>query len=141
MSKYFFGIIALLLFSCAESNKSIDEIQIETLVESSLSWNGDSLPPYPDGIPKVTILKVSIPPGANLKMHKHLVINAGVLIKGELTVISERGNTLKMKKGDPIIELVNTFHFGMNEGKETAEIVVVYAGDLETPITVAKLEE
>lgn len=79
-----------------------------------------------------------VPPNQKLEWHKHLVINAGVLIKGQLTVISEKGDTLRMKTGDPIIELVNTYHFGINEGDEMAEIVVMYAGDVDTPITEIK---
>lgn len=107
-------------------------------MESTQSWNGDTLPAYPTGQPKITILKVTIPPKAKLKLHEHLVINAGVLIKGELTVVDEHGNKLELKAGDPIVELVNTFHYGINEGSETAEIIVVYAGDVATPITVIK---
>ena len=127
----------LFLFSCKEEETS-SEIKVEKLAESSLSWNGDSLPHYPLGQPKVTILKVSLPPKQQLEMHEHLVINAGVLIKGEVTVISEKGDSLRLKAGDPIIEMVNTFHYGINEGDEVAEIIVVYAGDVDTPITEIK---
>jgi quercetin dioxygenase-like cupin family protein len=139
MKCYSFYIIILLsfLFSC-ESSAIPQEIILEKLMESTQSWNGDTLPAYPTGQPKITILKVTIPPKAKLKLHEHLVINAGVLIKGELTVVDEHGNKLELKAGDPIVELVNTFHYGINEGSETAEIIVVYAGDVATPITVIK---
>jgi hypothetical protein len=33
---------------------------------------------------------------------------------------------------------VNTPHYGMNEGKVPAEIVVFYAGVVDTPITVVE---
>jgi quercetin dioxygenase-like cupin family protein len=42
--------------------------------------------------------------------------------------VDEKGNVLKMKAGDPIIEVVNTVHYGKNEGDEPVEIVVFYAG-------------
>lgn len=125
------------LFSCTKE-EVITEIQMEKLIESTQSWNGDTLPAYPTGQPKITILKVTIPPKAKLKLHEHLVINAGVLIKGELTVIDESEERLNLKAGDPIIELVHTFHYGINEGSENAEIIVVYAGDVDTPITKVK---
>jgi quercetin dioxygenase-like cupin family protein len=125
------------IFSCNSSEIS-QKITFEKLAESTQSWNGDTLPSYPEGQPKVTILKASIPPNAKLEMHEHLVINAGLLLKGELTVIDEFGNRLELKAGDTIIELVNTFHYGINEGTETAEIVVFYAGDIATPITKIK---
>ncbi len=112
------------------------KIEVAKLVESQNSWNGDSLPAYPTGKPKITILRITIPPHAELKVHKHPVINAGVLLKGELTVISEKQDTLHMKAGDPIVELVNVWHRGKNEGNEPAEIMVFYAGTEGTPITV-----
>ncbi|MDG1276197.1 MAG: cupin domain-containing protein [Algoriphagus sp.] len=138
--KAFHLLLIILLagnFSCNSSEIS-QEITFEKLAESTQSWNGDTLPSYPEGQPKVTILKASIPPKAKLEMHEHLVINAGLLLKGELTVIDEFGNRLELKAGDTIIELVNTFHYGINEGTETAEIVVFYAGDDKTPITKIK---
>lgn len=132
--------LLVLLFALTYCQKKTpnQEILVEKLAESTQSWNGDSLPSYPEGQPKVTILKVSVPPKQQLKMHKHLVINAGVLIKGELTVIDEKGNRLELQAGDPIIELVNTYHYGINEGEEMAEIIVIYAGDIDTPITEVK---
>ncbi len=139
MKRYPSYIVILLsfLFSC-DSSAIPQEIILEKLMESTQSWNGDTLPAYPTGQPKITIIKVTIPPNVKLELHEHLVINAGVLITGELTVVDEHGNKLELKAGDPIIELVNTFHYGINEGSETAEIIVVYAGDVATPITVIK---
>lgn len=131
-------LLLIPFFSCQQT-ESNTQIQVEKLAESTQSWNGDMLPSYPKGQAKVTILKVSIPSKALLEMHEHLIINAGLLLKGELTVIDEFGNRLELKAGDPIIELVNTFHYGINEGTETAEILVFYAGDVDTPIT--KIQE
>jgi len=112
--------------------------EVVKLIESSVSWNGDSLPAYPVGKPKVTILQITIPPQTALKVHQHPVINAGVLLKGALTVISEKNDTLHLKAGDPIIELVNVWHYGKNESNEPAEIMVFYAGVDGTPITIAQ---
>jgi hypothetical protein len=38
--------------------------------------------------------------------------------------------------GDPIIEVVNTMHYGINEGKTPAEIMVFYAGTLNDPTSI-----
>lgn len=122
-----------------DSNHS-DKIEAIKLAETTMSWNGDSLPAYLEGTPKVTILKVKIPPKMELKLHKHNEINAGVLLKGEVTVISETKDTLHLKAGDPIVELVNKWHYGINTSTETAEFIVFYAGVEGTPITVLKEE-
>lgn len=126
-----FTLILLLSFlfsSCKEKEKTPSLPTSELLSESFLSWNGDSLPAYPLGKPKISIVKVTIPPHSELPHHYHPVINAGVLLKGELTVIDVDGNVLEMKAGDPIIEIVNTIHYGKNNGDEPAEILVFYAG-------------
>ncbi|MFI1745558.1 cupin domain-containing protein [Thalassobellus sediminis] len=128
----------LLIFSCKSTQ--ITKTEVAKLAESSKSWDGNNLPNYPTDAPKITILKYTIPPKTKLKIHKHLIINAGVLIKGELTVVDEFNNTLLLKEGDALIELVNTFHYGENKSNEPAEIIVFYAGDAETPLTVIKAD-
>ena len=71
-------------------------------------------------------------------MHKHPEINAGVLLKGKLRVISKENDTLMLKAGEPIVELVNVWHYGENPGTVPAEIIVFYAGVKGTPITIIK---
>src|SRR5690606_28999519 len=94
------------------------------------------LPKYPDGKPKITVLKITIPPRSKLNIHKHLVINAGVLTKGDLTVVDEQHNTLNLKTDDALVELVNTYHYGENKGNVPAEIIVFYAGTEDLTITI-----
>ena len=60
------------------------------------------------------------------------------LKEGNLRVISKDNDTLNLKAGEPIIELVNSWHYGENLGTEPAEIIVFYAGIKGTPITVLK---
>ena len=113
-------------------------IKSEVLAKSSSSWDGKLLPAYPRGRPEVQILKITIPAGTELDLHKHLVINAGVLLAGQLTVITKDNKTLHLKAGDPIVEVVNTWHYGKNEGDTDAVIVVFYAGVKNKAITVKK---
>ncbi|MDW7774043.1 MAG: cupin domain-containing protein [Desulfobulbaceae bacterium] len=139
------AVIAVLLFlqsGCArvginpESGSASPVVR--ELVQTTLSWNGELLPGYPQGRPEVTILRISIPAGTRLETHSHPVINAGVLVKGELTVVTADGKTLHLKEGDPVCEVVNTWHYGINQGKIPAEIIVFYAGAVGMPITVAE---
>lgn len=127
----------LIVLNGCKTNKTATT-QVITLIKTTESWNGAKLPKYLDGTPEITVLKIIIPPKTNLPMHKHPEANAGVVLKGELTVISETKDTLRLKAGEPIVELVNTWHFGKNEGNEPVEIIVFYAGVQGTPITVLK---
>jgi quercetin dioxygenase-like cupin family protein len=111
-------------------------IEVQQLAKSGVSWDGMFLPAYPKGRPEITILRIIIPAGQVLHKHKHPVINAGVLLKGELTVQTVDGKTLHLKAKEGIVEIVDTWHSGKNEGKEPAEIIVFYAGAQGLPITV-----
>ncbi|MDO5969837.1 cupin domain-containing protein [Flavivirga aquimarina] len=124
----------LVLSSCRVSK--ITEIQVVKLAETTKSWNGDKLPNYPEGNPKITVLKITIPPKTKLHKHYHPVINSGILLKGELTVVDIDNNVLELKEGDVIVELVNKVHYGINKSNKPAEIIVFYSGTEDLPITV-----
>jgi quercetin dioxygenase-like cupin family protein len=137
MKKLIYGICFLLLLS---SNVLAAEnaVHVEVLAKTSLSWDGTRLPDYLKGTPEITILRIKIPPGVQLALHKHPVINAGVLLNGELTVVTEDKRTLHLKAGESIVEVVDKWHYGKNESNKTAEIIVFYAGVLDTPISIEK---
>jgi len=111
---------------------------VKELVKTTHSWDGALLPAYLQGQPEITVLRISIPAGTRLDTHRHPVINAGVLLNGQLMVVTKEGKTLHLKAGDPIVEVVNTWHYGINQGKVPAEIVVFYAGIIDTPITIVE---
>ncbi len=138
MKKLFCGICLTLLLSSNVLAQDVNTVKVEVLAKTSSSWDGGSLPDYPKGKPEITILRITIPPGVQLPLHKHPVINAGVLLKGELTVVTEGNKTLHLKAGDSIVEVVNKWHHGKNEGNKPAEIIVFYAGIRGTPITIKK---
>ncbi|MDA8161888.1 MAG: cupin domain-containing protein [Desulfobacteraceae bacterium] len=138
MKKLLSGICFVLLVTTNVLAEGVNTVQVDVLAKTSSSWDGSRLPDYPKGAPEITILRIKIPPGVRLAMHKHPVINAGVLLTGELTVITEDNKTLHLKAGESIVEVVNKWHYGKNEGNKTAEILIFYAGARGTPITIKK---
>ena len=128
-------VLALFLMT-TPSLAAGDKVTAQVLAKSTLSWNGNPMPAYPEGIPEVTILRIQIPAGTTLPWHTHPVINAGVLISGELTVTTRSGKVLEMKAGDPIVEVVDTWHYGKNTGSTPADIIVFYAGTKGGAITI-----
>lgn len=120
--------------SVAGETGSSHAVVIE-LVKAKQSWDGATLPSYPEGQPEITILDITVPPGVRLADHFHPVINAGVVLSGQLTVVTEDGKKLHLNTGDPIVEVVNTMHYGMNEGSEPTRLLVFYAGIESAPIT------
>ena len=133
-------LCVLLLFTgcatCHLETSQKPDIAVNLLAKTVSSWDGNLLPFYPEGQPEITILRIRVQPGVSLEMHKHPVINAGVLIEGQLTVMSEDGAILHLKAGDGIVELVNKWHYGRNDGEIPAEIIVFYVGTKDGPITV-----
>jgi len=138
MKKLFLPLCLILFLANAALAEDAAGVKVDVLAKTGSAWDGSVLPAYAQGAPEITILRITIPAGTSLPLHKHPVINAGVLLKGELTVVSEDNKTLHLKSGDAIVEVVNKWHYGKNEGKEPAEILVFYAGTRETPITMKK---
>ena len=125
------------LFGCFLSfNASASSSEI--LQKSQTSWNKAPLPQMNLTHPEVTVVRIQIPKGEKLPLHKHPILNVGYLTKGELTVHTENNEVLVLKAGDPIIEVINTWHYGESTGKEDAEIVVVYVGNQGDMITELK---
>lgn len=135
MKKYipFWALSACVLISSAAYAANS-----ETVIQTDSHWNKQAIKPIHIEHPQVTILRITIPAGEKLSMHKHPILNIGYLTKGELTVRSEDGGVLVLHPGDPIVELVDIWHYGKSTGSEDAEIVVTYVGDKEDPLSIAK---
>ena len=111
-------------------------VEVEELAKTTESWNGSTLPPYKTGQPEITILKITVQPNMELPWHVHPIINAGIMIKGKLTVITKDGEEHELSVGDTIVEVIGKIHRGINKGAIPAEIIVFYAGVTETPLTI-----
>lgn len=136
MNKTLFLVCLLLLESALARAGDEHAANVEVLAEASSSWDGRALPEYARGTPQITILRITVPPKVRLPLHLHPVINAGVLLEGELTVVTEDEKMLHLKAGDAIVEVVDKLHYGRNDGDEPAQIIVFYAGVEGKPITI-----
>ena len=114
------------------------EIKVETLVQSTKSWNGKTLPLYKKGQPEIAVLKLTVPPKAIVPWHTHPVMIAAYILQGEITVKTDKNEKNVLKKGDAIVEVVETLHHAVNEGKEDTIIIVFYAGIKNVPNSVLK---
>ncbi|MBR1601599.1 MAG: cupin domain-containing protein [Alphaproteobacteria bacterium] len=130
--KYLFLSFGILISSVANAANS------ETVIQTDVHWNKQAIKPIHIEHPQITMLRITIPAGEKLAMHKHPILNIGYLTKGELTVRSETGDILILKPGDPIVELVDIWHYGESTGSEDAEIVVTYVGDKEDSLSIIK---
>ncbi|RCS54579.1 cupin domain-containing protein [Bremerella cremea] len=111
------------------------DLKVTVLAKSSDAWDDKPLPHYPTGQPEITVLKIIIPEGKKTPLHFHSVINAAVLLKGEVDVHMPAGETKKLKAGESLIEVVDKAHWGENVGQGDAEFLVFYAGEKGEKIT------
>ena len=141
--KYFLVAFAITLsqYGHADENRKqyytdIPGVEANVLIKTTTSWNGAALPSYGEGMPEITIIRYRFAPGASIPMHMHPVINAGVLLKGELNIFTKTGDKITLKAGEPLVELFKEWHYGSNPGAEAIDLIVVYAGTVGTPLTI-----
>ena len=126
LSIFFFGLpIALARNVLADQPPPIQNIP---MIVTDQSWDGSVLPAFPQGQPEISVLHFIIQPRAALPCHKHPFINAGVVMKGALKIVTQDQKVLHVKGGEPLVETVNEWHYGVNEGNDVAEVYIVYSG-------------
>ena len=123
------------LEAAANPLDDVQEIQVEVLLKAGETWDGEPLPSYPRGPAEVSIIRLTVPPGKSLPIHRHPLINGGMLLSGELTLRTERGDHKVLRAGEPLLEVVNSWHAGHNAGTEPAVALVFYIGTPGLPLT------
>ena len=131
------GIIVL--SSCKKTNdySYITEVERIELLRTDKSWDGVKLPDYPQGSPEIVAMKYVIPVGQKLEKHHHDVLNHGVLVQGELTIVGLDGKTKVLREGEVIVEMVNSVHHGENRGKDPVVLYMFYVSQKGLPLSVS----
>lgn len=73
-------------------------------------------------------MRYTIQPHTKMAVHRHSIINGGVVLAGELTIVSETGEEQTFKAGEALVETTSTWHYGHNRGDVPVVVVIVYAG-------------
>jgi quercetin dioxygenase-like cupin family protein len=106
------------------------------LIRTSQSWDGVELPDYLQGRPEIVGIKYEIPTGQKLGMHFHPVMNFGILVQGELTIIRQDGKEKVVHEGEAVVEMVKTVHHGENRGKKPVVLYMFYLSQKDLPLAV-----
>ena len=114
------------------------QTEVQQVLQTTQAWDGAAYQGYPKGQPQVTVLRIKIPAHTALHWHLHPVISAGYVVSGELTVEKQGTNEhITIHAGQALCETVGTIHRGFTTD-QPAELIVFYAGEAGTPITVDK---
>ena len=122
--------------SCRKANVTPTKVESTELIRTSQSWDGAELPDYFQGRPELVAVKYVFPAGQKLGWHHHPVMNYGVLMQGELTIIGQDGKVKTVHEGEPVVEMVNTIHHGENRGTKPAILYMFYLSQKDLPLAV-----
>jgi quercetin dioxygenase-like cupin family protein len=127
-------VIAAILTICScvavmtanAQDNSEQQVQSTELVRTSQSWDGVELPDYLQGRPELVAVKYVFPAGKKLGWHHHPVMNYGILVQGDLTIIGQDGMEKTVHEGETVVEMVNTIHYGENRGTKPVILYMFY---------------
>ena len=126
--------------SCREARVQEDDtaqqVTSEELIRTSQSWDGVELPDYFEGRPELVAVKYVFPAGKKLGWHHHPVMNYGILVQGELTIIGQDGKEKVVHEGEAVVEMVNTIHHGENRGEKPVILYMFYLSQKDLPLAV-----
>jgi len=136
-----FVAFLLLILSTSVWAQDYKNVEVNKVLVSSVTSNGTPLKYLQTAQPEVTVLVVRVPPGGSTGWHQHPVPVYAYMLEGTLNVEIKGGQTSIFKKGDAILEVMNTPHNGYNSGSETASLVVFYTGAVGVPNVVKEKAE
>ena len=117
MKKIFSVFIAILSFLFSNPGFAAQQ---KILLESDSSWDGNQ-------VSDTISTYIKIKPGERMPFHCHPFSSFVYVISGTLTVEKMDGSKRNFKKGDSFIEVVDTWHRGINKSKnKPVEIVAFY---------------
>ena len=118
------------------SKDTVQQVVSTELIRTSQSWDGVELPDYFEGRPELVAVKYVFPAGQKLGWHHHPVINYGILVEGELTIIGQDGQERVVHEGEAVVEMVNTIHHGENRGTKPVVLYMFYLSQKDLPLAV-----
>ncbi len=136
------GAMCFSMISCKECKcqEELQEVRSTEMFRTSQSWDGVELPDYPEGRPELVAVKYEIPAGQKLGWHHHPVMNYGILVQGDLTIIAEDGTEKTVHEGEAIVEMVGTVHHGENRGTKPVVLYMFYSSQKDQPLSVPHSE-
>ena len=128
-----YGLVACFV---RKEDDPMQQVQSTEMLRTSRSWDGVELPDYLHGRPELVAMKYEFPAGQKLGWHQHPVMNYGILVQGELTIIDEYGNEKVVHEGEAIAEMVGTIHHGENRGANPVILYMFYLSQENLPLSV-----
>ena len=100
------------------------KVTIENVIETDRTAIGQPIVMPKD--PTLVATIATFPPGSRLPVHKHPYPHYGYMLEGELTVVNvETGKSFVIKKGEFLVEMNDTWHYGVNNAKTDVKLLII----------------
>ncbi|MGZ6006540.1 MAG: cupin domain-containing protein [Rhizomicrobium sp.] len=99
-------------------------VQVTPVTRTSTTVTGQPIvvPERPDVIVSIA----TFPPGARIPEHQHPHPHYVYVLEGVLTVVNTDANkTFDVKAGDFVVEMMDTWHYGINNGPVQVKLLVI----------------
>ena len=117
-------VCALLLGAGVARAADASKVAVTPVARTNTTATGQPIvvPDHPD----VVVSIASFPPGARLPEHEHHFPHYAYVLKGVLTVINTQTNaTMQVKTGDFLVEMQDTWHYGVNKGRVPVKLLII----------------
>ena len=116
-------VAAVLAFTVAYA-AAAPKVQVTPVARTNRTITGQPIvvPDHPDVIVSIA----TFPPGARLAEHKHPHPHFVYVLDGVLTVVNTAAKkTFVVKAGDFVVEMQDTWHYGINKGGVPVKLLVI----------------
>lgn len=132
----FLIVVFFVFFSVGAQYKN--DIVIEPVLKTDTTTIGQKIV-YPQvQNAEVTMSRITIPVGKSTGWHKHDYLVFAYVLKGVLTVEIENNKSVQFGENSTISEVMNTFHNGINNGKEEVILIAIYLGEKAKSLSTRK---
>lgn len=117
--------LAAMVFACASASAAdAPAVQVTPIARTNTTITGQpiTVPEHPD----VVVSIATFPPGARIPEHQHPHPHYVYVLEGVLTVVNtDAHKTFDVKAGDFVVEMMDTWHYGINNGTVPVRLLVI----------------
>jgi quercetin dioxygenase-like cupin family protein len=130
--------IAIIIICFVVKSQYNKEIIIEPILKTDTTTIGQKIIYSNFQDDEITISKITIPSESSTGWHKHEFPVFAYIIKGKLTVELENNKIMQFSENSSFAEVINTFHNGVNKGKDDVVLIAFFMGGKGVKLSVHK---
>ncbi|MBV9043831.1 MAG: cupin domain-containing protein [Alphaproteobacteria bacterium] len=124
MQAVLIGLVAAAAFVSTALAADAPAVTVTPVTRTNTTVTGQPIVVPPD--PDVIVTIGTFPPGARIPEHQHPNPHYVYVLEGVLTVMNtETNKSFEAKAGDFVVEMQNTWHYGVNNGTVPVKLLVI----------------